>query len=197
MSSIFSVPVPSVFLYFQCPCISSVPVSPVFLYLQSSPAWRGHHESRYPLGRSAVDTSWPHTYEVSLGPIAEQDRQEPSNWILVNVRLQFTTQCLPCPKALWVVGKGQLYIRPAWCSPSPARSVILRECHEINLTSSFMVFPGSWFYKSFPSSEGRSRGPTSSSVLCLASLQEDLLRQLQWPSGMPSIPRGSTTSRHP
>ena len=45
-------------------------------------------------GHCAVDTPWPNTLEVSLGPKAEQDRREPSNWRLVNERLQFTTQCL-------------------------------------------------------------------------------------------------------
>ena len=53
-----------------------------------------------------MDTSWPHTREVSLGPRAEQDRQEPSNWSLVNVRLQFTTQCLPCPRHCGLSGRG-------------------------------------------------------------------------------------------
>ena len=87
--------------------------------LQSSPARRGHHELRCPLGRSAVDTSWPNTLEVSLGPKAEQDRQEPSNWCLVNVRLQFTTQCLPCPRHSGLLGRGSFTFVQRNVAPLP------------------------------------------------------------------------------
>ena len=58
------------------------------------------------------------------------------------LRLQSTTQCLNCPRT---VGgqEGAVFIRPTRCSLSTARSVLLREFHEINLISSILVFPGS------------------------------------------------------
>ena len=87
--------------------------------LQSSPARRGHHELRCPLGRSAADTSWPNTLEVSLGPKAEQDRQEPSYWCLVNVRLQFTTQCLPWPRHSGLMGRGSFTFVQRNVAPLP------------------------------------------------------------------------------
>ena len=135
-SSVFSVPVASVFLLLQCSCCFSVPVASVFQYfqrqmevdlnshffsssrkitwqifklrlLQSSPARRGHHDSRCPLGRTlCCGYPWPNTLEVSLGPKAEQDRQEPSNWCLVNIRLQFTTKYLPYPRHYGLSGRG-------------------------------------------------------------------------------------------
>ena len=148
MSSIFSVPVPSVFLYLQYFCISSVPVSSEFHSLQRqievdltfapflvdgrlpadlltsatseqsclkrSPRVEMPHELR-----SAVDTSWPHTLEVSLGPKAEQDWQEPSNWSLVNVRLQFTTQCLLCPRHCGLSGRGSFTFVQRDVAPLP------------------------------------------------------------------------------
>ena len=58
-----------------------------------------------------------------------------------------------------------------------------------------MVFPGSGFFLSFPSSYGRPRGPASPSYLHLAVLQEDLLLQYRCPPGMPGIPRSISPSK--
>ena len=134
-------PASSVFQYLQCSCIFRVPVSSEadrsrpycrsfslmedclqiswLRLLISSPAWRGHHELRCPFGRSAVDTSWPNTLEVSLGPKAEQDRQESSNWSLVNIRLQFTTQCLPCPRHCGLSRRGSFTFVQRDVAPLP------------------------------------------------------------------------------
>ena len=159
-------------------------------YLVASHPW-------IPRGLTPVDTSWPHTREVSLGPKAEQDRQKPSNWCLVNVRLQFTTQCLPCPRHCGLSGRGSFYIRPTWCSPSPARSVILRECHEINLTSSFMVFRGSWFYKSFPSSEEDLEDPLLPLSFAELSFKKIFCFSSSGRQGCLVYPEALQTSRYP
>ena len=165
--------------------------------LQSSPALRGHHESRCPLGRSAVDTSWPHTREVSLGPKAEQDRQKPSNWCLVNVRLQFTTQCLPRPRHCGLSGRDSFTFVQRDVAPLPLGQLFCVSVTKLTWPPLLWSSQGVDFTNHSLFSEGRSRGPTSSTVLRRAILQEDLLLQLQWPSGMPSLPRGSTTSRYP
>ena len=72
-----------------------------------------------PSGRSAADTSWTNTLEVSLGPKAEQDRQEPSYWCLVNVRLQFTTQCLPWPRHSGLMGRDSFTFVQRNVAPLP------------------------------------------------------------------------------
>ena len=119
----------------------------------------------------ALHTPRPIPLWYPEGHKAEQDRQESSNGRPVNGMLHLSPST---PKELRVDGKGQPYTLPTCCSPSPARSVNLREFHEINLISSFMVFPWSGFYKAFPSSEGRPRGSIFSSAPCRAALQEDL-----------------------
>ena len=141
-SCTFSVRVSSVFVYLQCSCIFSVRVSSEanrswpysrffswrwkiacrssdFGSLQRSPA-RGHHESGCHLGRTlCCGYPWPNTREVSLGPKAEQDRQEPSNWCLVNVRLQFMTQCLLCPRHCGLSGRGSFTSVQCHVAPHP------------------------------------------------------------------------------
>ena len=150
------------FLYLQCSCIFRVPVSSVadksrpycrsfslmevclqiswLRLLQSSPAWRSHHESRCPLGKSAVDTSWPNTLEVSLGPKAEQDRQEPSNWSLGNVRLQFTTQCLPCPRHCGLSGRGSFTFVQRDVAPLPLGQLFCASVTKLKLKLMHWVF---------------------------------------------------------
>ena len=46
------------------------------------------------------------------GPKAEQDRQEPSNWCLSERNVAFYDLMSAVPRALRVVGKGQINIRP-------------------------------------------------------------------------------------
>ena len=73
----------------------------------SSPARRGLHESGCPWGRTlCCGYPWPNAFEVFLGPRAEQDRQEPSNWCLVNVGCSLRPNACRA-LALWVVGRGQ------------------------------------------------------------------------------------------
>ena len=75
------------------------------------------------------------------------------------------------PRILRVVGEDISTIRSTRCSLLPAGYVIVCEFHAINFISSIMVFPGSGFFLSFPSSYGRPRGPASPSYLHQAVLQ--------------------------
>ena len=147
-SCISSVPVSPVFLYLQCSCIFRVPVSSEFQSLQrrievgltaalflwwkiacTSPDF-GYFRA---VLLEEVTTSWdahwvgvlwiprgltPARY-LSLGPKAEQDRQEPSNWSLVNVRLQFMTQCLLYPRHCGLSGRGSFTFVQRDVAPLP------------------------------------------------------------------------------
>ena len=110
---------------------------------------------------SSVNTPRPNTLEVSL---RAQGTAGPAGAIQLasNQRnVAFYNPMRAWPGHCGLLMKGPINIRPTTC-----RSVIFLEYHEIYLISSTMVFQGVDFvkYLSFPSSEGRPRGPTSSSL---------------------------------
>ena len=179
-SSVFSIPVSSVFQCLQYSSVFSVPVSPeadrsrplqsllegrllgrssVFVYFSSS-ASRGLHESGCPWGRTLwCGYPWPNNLEVFLGPRAEQDRQEPFNWCLVNLGCSLRPNACPV-LALWVVKKGQFSSVQRDVASHPLGQLFCVIFTKLTWSPLLWSFQGVDFLI-IPSSEGKPRGHAS------------------------------------